>query len=67
MDVVNKKNNNSLSLPCNPVNRLCLSKKIPIEKDKKEERKKEKKNTDRTQTKLNVPHVRFNVKYYPSN
>ena len=32
-------------------------------KRKKEERKK--KNTDRTQTKLNAPHVRYNVKTLP--
>ena len=37
-------------------------------KRKKVERKKErkkKKNTDRTQTKLNAPHVRYNVKVLP--
>ena len=33
-------------------------------KRKKEERKKEK-NTDRTQTKLNAPHVMYNVKILP--
>ena len=34
---------------------------LQIEKEKKEERKKEKK-TDRTQTKLDAPHVRYNAK-----
>ena len=41
LEVENKKNNDFLSLPCYPVNRYCLSRKIPIEKEKKEERKKE--------------------------
>ena len=45
-------------LPSHLMNHYCLSKKIPIEKEK--ERKKEK-NTDRTQTKLNAPHVMYNV------
>ena len=34
-------------------------------KKKKKRRKKEKKNTDRTQTKLNAPHIRHNVKILP--
>ena len=56
----NKKNKDSLSLPCNPVNRQCLSRKIPTEKENKDERTK--KNTGRTQIKLNTPHARYNVK-----
>ena len=57
----NKKNNDSLSGPSYLMNRLCLSRKIPIEKEKKKkERKKE--NTDRKQTKLNTLHVMYNVK-----
>ena len=39
----NKKNKDSLSLPCNPVNRQCLSKKILTEKENKDERTKKKK------------------------
>ena len=40
----------SLSLPCHTMNRQCLSRKIPIEKEKK--KKERKKNTDRTQRNL---------------
>ena len=51
------------------MNRKGLSRKIPIEKDKKQERKKERKkerkNTDRKQTKLKVPHVTYYVKILP--
>ena len=56
VEVENKKNNDSFSLPCCPVNLQCLSQKLPIGKAKNEERKREKKkeNTDRTQTKLNA-------------
>ena len=43
-----KKEKNNDSLPCYPMHRQCLSRKIPIEQEQKEERKKEKKNTDRT-------------------
>ena len=32
------------------------------EKNRKEMKERKKKNTDRTQTKLNAPHVRYNVK-----
>ena len=55
-----------------------LEDKLPVKentgkKRKKEERKKErkkdrkKKNTNRKQTKLNAPHVMYNVKYHPNN
>ena len=60
MEVESKKNNDSLSIPCYPVDHQCLSEKIPIAKEEKEERKK--KNTDRIQAKLNAPQVRYNVK-----
>ena len=63
VEVENKKNKDFLSFSCNPVNHKCLSRKILIEKENKEERKK--KNTDRTETKLNAPHVRYNVKILP--
>ena len=56
------KNKDSLPLPCYPVNCECLSRKIPIKKEKR--RKKEKK-TDGKLTKLNAPHVRYNVKILP--
>ena len=42
-----------------------MSRKIPIEKEKKQERKKEK-NTDRAQIKLKAPHVIYNVKKLPN-
>ena len=45
VEVENKKND-YLSVPCYPLNRQCLSRKIQIEKGKKKE-----KNKDRTQTK----------------
>ena len=48
-------------LPPHFMNRYCLSRKIPIEREKKQERKKEK-ITNRTQTKPNAPHVMYNVK-----
>ena len=64
LEMENKKNNDSISRPSYLMNRSCLSRKTPIEKEKKEERKKEK-NTDRTQTKLNAPHVMYNVKILP--
>ena len=60
VEVENKKNNDSLSRPSYPMNLQCLQRKIPIKKEKK--RKERKKNTDRKQTKLNVPHVIYNVK-----
>ena len=53
-EVENKKNKDFFSLRCN----LCLSRKIPIKKEKE-------KNMDRTQTKLNAPQVRYNVKILP--
>ena len=49
-----------LYLPCHPMNRWCLSRKQMIEKEKK--KKEIKKNADKTQTKLNVIDVEFNVK-----
>ena len=48
------------------MNCYCLSKKIPMEKENKHERKKEK-NTDRTQTTLNAAHVCTMLKYYLNN
>ena len=56
VEVENKKNNDSLSHPCNLVNRWCLTRKIPTKREKK--RKKKEKNTGKAQTKLNAPHVR---------
>ena len=53
-----------IPLPSHLMNRYCLSRKIPIEKEKKQERKKER-NTDTIQTKLNGPHVIYNVKILP--
>ena len=44
-----------------PLNCQCLSRKIPIEKEKKTG-KKERKRYGRTQTKPNAPHVMYNVK-----
>ena len=35
--------------------------------DRKKKKKERKKNTDRTQTKLNAPHVQYMQKYYPNN
>ena len=61
--VENKKKNDSLSLPCYPMDRQSLLRKIPIENERK--KKERKKNTDRTLTKLNAPHVRYNVKILP--
>ena len=55
-EVENKKNSDSLSLPCYPVNRSCLPRKILIEKEKKTKERK-KKNRDKTQTKLNAPQL----------
>ena len=46
------------------MDRECLSRKRPIEKVKKKEINKEK-NTDTTQTKLNAPNFRYNVKVLP--
>ena len=43
VEVENKKNKNSLSVSCYPVNRLCLSRKIQTEKENKDERKEEEK------------------------
>ena len=37
-----------LSLPCYPMNRECLSRKIQIEKEKKKKEKKYEKNTNQT-------------------
>ena len=54
VEVENKKNNDSLSTPCYPVNRYCLLKKLSIEKKRK--------NADRIQTKLNAPNFGYNVK-----
>ena len=49
VEVESKKNNDSLSRPSYVMNLQCLSRKIPINKEKnKKERKK--KNTDRKQT-----------------
>ena len=48
----NKKNNDSFSVLCYPVNRQCQPRKIQTEKEKKTERKKEKKcekNTNQTE------------------
>ena len=43
---------------------VCLKKNTDRKKNNnKEERKK--KNTDRTQTKLNAPHIKYNVKILP--
>ena len=39
VEVENKKNNDSLSIPCYHVNRLCLSRKISVEKDWRKEKK----------------------------
>ena len=39
VEVENKKNNDSLSIPCYHGNRLCQSRKISIEKDWKKEKK----------------------------
>ena len=58
VEVEYKKNNDSLSFPCYPLSRWCLSRKIPIKKKKRQKKERKKKNTDRTQTKLNAPHVR---------
>ena len=62
VEVESKKNNDFLSHPCYPVNCQCLSRKIPIKKEKKERKRK---NTDTTQTKLNALHVRYNLKLLP--
>ena len=35
--------------------------------DRKKKKKERKKNTDRTQTKLNAPHIQYMQKYYPNN
>ena len=56
VEVENKKNNDSL--PCYPVNRYCLSRELWIEEEKEEEERNKQKSTNRTQTKLNAPHVR---------
>ena len=61
-----KKNNDSFSVLCYPVNRQCLPRKIQIEKEKKAERKNEK-NANKTQIKLNAPHVMDHVKMLPNN
>ena len=44
-----------------------MSWKILMEKEKKQQERKKEKNTDRTQTKLNAPHVMYNVKILPNN
>ena len=61
VEVKNKKNNDFLSLPCNPTESLVSIK----ENTEKKEKKERKKNTDRTQIKLNAPHVMYNVKILP--
>ena len=35
--------------------------------DRKKKKKERKKNTDRTQTNLNAPHIQYMQKYYPNN
>ena len=59
MEVENKKNNYSLS----PVScyELLMSVKENNDRKRKKTRKKEK-NTDRTHTILNTPHIMYNVK-----
>ena len=59
--VENKKNENSLSPSLLFCESLVSIKEILIEKEKQEERQKEN-NTNRTQTKLNASHARYNVK-----
>ena len=61
VEVENKKNNDFLSRLSYLMNLQCLSRKIPIKKEKKKKERK-KKNTDRKQTKLNAPHVMSSVK-----
>ena len=45
-----------IPLPSHLMNRYCLSRKIPIEKEKKQERKKER-NTDTNQTERSSRYV----------
>ena len=65
VEVENKKNKDFLSLPCNSVNYQCLSKKKYRQKKNNNKEERKKKNTDRTQTKLNAPHIKYNVKILP--
>ena len=58
-----KKNNDFLSLPCYPLNRYSLSRKIPIEKERKKGRKKERekerkkeRNKERKKEKIRIEH-----------
>ena len=43
-------------------NSQCLSRNITIEKEEKKKKRKKERNTDRTQTKMNAPHVMYNAK-----
>ena len=65
VEVGNKKNNDSLSslLSCESLVPVKENTDEKIKKKNKGERKK--KNTDRTQAKLNAPHVWYNVKIQP--
>ena len=64
MEVESKKNNDSLDVLAILWNVSVCQEKISIEKEKKK-KKEIKKNTGRIQTKLNAPHVRYNVKILP--
>ena len=60
-----KKNNDSLSILFYTVNLSSVCQGNTDRKRKEKEERNKEKNTDRAQTKLNSPHVRYNGKILP--